>query len=224
MHAKRNQIILAIILSGFVFAALAFLRLLPAAHSLDVFAAREALLLRNPALTAFLATLTELFSIPVLLIVFAGMLAVLFFEPNKKPASFLLVSGLLSAALFAAAKLMIHSARPAGALIAASGFGFPSGHAAVATTFFIFLGFLFEHVSRSRGVRLLFNLLSACMIVAVSLSRVILGVHWLSDVLAGMALGVFSSAVARLYFDPTEKFSKPESISKIFKKSWKRAS
>lgn len=65
------------------------------------------------------------------------------------------------------------------------GFGFPSGHATGSTLVFGGLAWAFRVGSRRRRVAV-----AAGLIALVSLSRLALGVHYLPDVLAGMAVGV----------------------------------
>lgn len=64
----------------------------------------------------------------------------------------------------------------------ASGYSFPSGHAQGAATFW---GYLTTVVRASW-----FKAVAISVILAVSFSRVFLGVHYLSDVLAGMAVAL----------------------------------
>jgi membrane-associated phospholipid phosphatase len=68
--------------------------------------------------------------------------------------------------------------------IASDGFTFPSGHATAATVVYGGLGLLLT-VGRKR----LRYLLAAGMIVLISLSRVVLEVHYPRDIIAGMGLG-----------------------------------
>ena len=68
-------------------------------------------------------------------------------------------------------------------------FSYPSGHAAASTVFY---GALFALVStrvRSPALRLLAAVAGALMVVLVCFSRVYLGAHYLSDVIAGVAVG-----------------------------------
>lgn len=67
----------------------------------------------------------------------------------------------------------------------ATGYGFPSGHAAVTTVTYLSLARVV-----SVGTRRWRYAGTAVLIALVSLSRVVLGVHYLVDVLAGIALGV----------------------------------
>lgn len=72
---------------------------------------------------------------------------------------------------------------------------FPSGHATMATIFFGAAGMALARLVPHPAGRLGILLAAALLILAVALSRVYLGVHWLSDVLAGILLGVVWLAV-----------------------------
>ncbi|MDE2037998.1 MAG: bifunctional DedA family/phosphatase PAP2 family protein [Patescibacteria group bacterium] len=68
---------------------------------------------------------------------------------------------------------------------------FPSGHAAFAAALFLAAAYVFAPRIRSWVSRELF--LAACVAapIAIGLSRLVLNVHWASDVIAGWSLGVF---------------------------------
>lgn len=86
-------------------------------------------------------------------------------------------------------KLAVDRARPTlGQLTGFSGASFPSGHATAAAATYLALALL---LGRGRSVRLraLLAAVAAGLAVAVAATRVLLGVHWLTDVLAGLALG-----------------------------------
>jgi undecaprenyl-diphosphatase len=65
---------------------------------------------------------------------------------------------------------------------------FPSGHSATAAAFYAGAAFLLGRHLRQTG-RAVLAALAAAIAVAVAASRVLLDVHWFSDVLAGLALG-----------------------------------
>jgi undecaprenyl-diphosphatase len=82
-------------------------------------------------------------------------------------------------------------ARPGAAFaeLVAPGLSFPSGHAGVSAIVFLTLGALLAS-TRSRGIERLVILATATlMTLLVGLSRIALGVHWATDVLAGWAFG-----------------------------------
>jgi undecaprenyl-diphosphatase len=68
---------------------------------------------------------------------------------------------------------------------------FPSGHAAMGISFYGLLAYLWLRGSRSTGERV-FGVLAAAVVVAAAVAaRVVLSGHWPSDVVAGMAIGLF---------------------------------
>ncbi|MGU3404687.1 phosphatase PAP2 family protein [Methylobacterium brachiatum] len=67
--------------------------------------------------------------------------------------------------------------------------GFPSGHATLATITFLTLGVLLTRVNADRRVKAYFMTLAVFLTIMVGLSRMYLGVHYPSDVLAGWCVG-----------------------------------
>jgi membrane-associated phospholipid phosphatase len=88
------------------------------------------------------------------------------------------------------------SFNPAAATLGPS---FPSGHSATAAAFYATAALL---LGRRRGhpTRAVLTGLAAGLAVAVAASRVLLDVHWLSDVFAGLALGWAWFAVCAIAF------------------------
>jgi membrane-associated phospholipid phosphatase len=76
---------------------------------------------------------------------------------------------------------------------------FPSGHSSWSAAFFAAAALL---LSRGRGRRARAALagVAAGLVVTVAGSRVLLGVHWLSDVIAGLALGSAWFAICAIAF------------------------
>jgi len=66
---------------------------------------------------------------------------------------------------------------------------FPSGHATLSATVFLTLGALIAHFAERRRVRVYALAAAVILAVLVGCSRVYLGVHWPTDVLAGWCLG-----------------------------------
>jgi undecaprenyl-diphosphatase len=65
---------------------------------------------------------------------------------------------------------------------------FPSGHTTGAAACFAAFALVLGR-GRSRNLQALFAGIAVCVAIAVAASRVLLGVHWLTDVLGGLALG-----------------------------------
>ena len=89
-------------------------------------------------------------------------------------------------------KLAFARARPVFAqpLVTLDTYSFPSGHASGATLFYGFLACLLVSHVRSSGKRVAIVAGAALMVAAVGFSRIYLGAHYLTDVLAGIAEGL----------------------------------
>ena len=71
-------------------------------------------------------------------------------------------------------------------LVPAHGWSFPSGHAAAACLAFTVLAGCLAELTRHRAVRVLGWLVAGLAIAATAFSRVELGVHWTTDVIASI--------------------------------------
>lgn len=78
----------------------------------------------------------------------------------------------------------------------AEGYAFPSGHTQAATSFWLGLWLYFRKVW--------IGVFCAVMIILVALSRMYLGVHWLTDVLGGIFFGVLWVLLINALFDWSE--------------------
>lgn len=70
-----------------------------------------------------------------------------------------------------------------------SGTSFPSGHSMMSAVTFLTLGALLARSQKRKRLKAYFLLLATLLTVIVGLSRVYLGVHWPTDVLAGWTAG-----------------------------------
>ncbi len=66
---------------------------------------------------------------------------------------------------------------------------FPSGHATLSAVTFLTLGALLTRVNSGHAAKLYFLMSAVFLTIIVGLSRVYLGVHYPSDVLAGWCVG-----------------------------------
>jgi undecaprenyl-diphosphatase len=67
---------------------------------------------------------------------------------------------------------------------------FPSGHAMSSVIVYSMVAYLAARLQQRAASRVLTLLLAACAILSISVSRVYLGVHYPSDILAGMLIGL----------------------------------
>lgn len=93
-----------------------------------------------------------------------------------------------------AVKAGVDRPRPSASLVPSSNASFPSGHAALATSY-VALGAL---LGRRMASRVLLLLLAAALCVGIGLSRIYLRAHYWSDVAAGWGLGlaIFAAGAA----------------------------
>jgi len=87
-------------------------------------------------------------------------------------------------------KELLQIPRPADALIPIQGYGFPSGHAMSAVIFYFLLIFLFYKKIENKAVRNTFIGGNVLIILLVGLSRIMLKVHSLYDVIGGYVMGL----------------------------------
>jgi len=84
-------------------------------------------------------------------------------------------------------------------LVQAHGWSFPSGHAAAAAVAFTVLALCVPAVTRHRTLRVLGWLIAGLAIAATAFSRVELGVHWTTDVIASLVFtAIWLAAIAVL--------------------------
>jgi undecaprenyl-diphosphatase len=94
-----------------------------------------------------------------------------------------------SVALQLGFKALTHRARPENLI--ETGYSFPSGHAITAIVFVSLLIYSFRDDFKNKKIRYVLITLASSFFLLVAISRIILHVHWFSDVLAGISLGVF---------------------------------
>lgn len=121
-----------------------------------------------------------------------AIFAVVFLALNRQRhaalfVAFSVVSGALLASLF---KLAIDRTRPdIESAVRVFTSSFPSGHATVSAVVFLTLGTLMAHVTVDRRLAAFFLTTAIVLTILVGLSRIYLGVHYPTDVVAGWALG-----------------------------------
>ncbi len=168
-----------------------------AVQELDTWAVITAAQLHSPALTVFFLTVsffgTKTFLVPACAVV-TGFL---FLSRNRHFLAFPLTM-LLAWFTMEALKLFFARPRPDFCpLLAENGYSFPSGHAFMGTVFFGFLaGLLLSHAPRQRVKHFLLPA-TFLFVFLLGASRIYLGVHYPTDVLAGCAGGLFFLSLTR---------------------------
>jgi membrane-associated phospholipid phosphatase len=163
----------------------------PGLERLDQAVWHSAPRLRSPGATRLFVLLSVLGTGVALGLLVLIVAAVLVQRGRKRWAAYLLVTAAGSLGLNLGLKALFARARPdaATALWQAHGYAFPSGHAMDSAAVFGALAYLVLRATRSRRIRSACVSLAACLVAAISLSRVYLGVHWISDIVAGVGAG-----------------------------------
>ena len=90
-------------------------------------------------------------------------------------------------------KNLIRIERPAYKLIEESGFSFPSGHSNAAAAISLALMLVVENSNMEARTKGILKFLLGLFMFAMAMSRIMVGVHFLSDILGGLSLGAVSA-------------------------------
>lgn len=130
---------------------------------------------------------------PATVLVLAAFVAIVLFRRRRVAETALLVLVLGGTELVnVLLKLAFHRPRPQVAFVHLDTYSFPSGHAMISTATAI----VFAALAWRAGRRAAITTATAAAIAAVGFSRLYLGAHYLSDVLAGIAGGLTCAALA----------------------------
>lgn len=148
------------------------------------------LAVQSPSLVTALRVISDIGGTIAYLVIFTVVVAYLLRRGLRRLALFVVVTVVGSLLLNLAVKTAVHRARPVlpDPVAHANGLSFPSGHAQAAVVGYAVLLLVFLPVLR--GVwRSLAVVAAVTMVLLIGFSRIALGVHYLSDVLAGYVLG-----------------------------------
>ncbi|RDI62101.1 undecaprenyl-diphosphatase [Microvirga subterranea] len=203
LRLRLNELGPLLTLAAFGFFAWAFMELADTVregeiHALDsrlLLALRDPTNLANPIGPSWLEEaardITGLGGYAVLSIITWGTWAYLMIVGKRGTALLVLVAVIGGTLLSSGLKLGFERPRPdlvphATRVYTAS---FPSGHAMMSAVTYLTLGALLARVETRRRARAFIVGLAVAMTLLVGMSRVYLGVHWPSDVLAGWSVG-----------------------------------
>lgn len=162
--------------------------------------------LRGPLLNPLVIAVTHL-SDTVTIVAFCAILLIL---PNRKkyglPVSLASLGGL---AIYKPMKHIFLRARPDAALhlVKQGGFSFPSGHSVTSVIFYGVLIYLLKRHCKNDKLRKVLTVICGFLALTIGPSRIYVGVHWPTDVLAGWCIGgavlmVSICILERIYYGP----------------------
>lgn len=123
-------------------------------------------------------------------------------DTDRETAAFVVAVSVGCLALTVGLKGVVARPRPPSnvALVAETGYSFPSAHALGATVVYGLLA-----VVSDTGKRWQRYVVAGALIVVIAVSRVVIGVHYPGDVIVGVAVGVVYLAVVLRYFRDAER-------------------
>jgi len=175
----------------------------PRLQDFDTLAHTWAVSKRTPGATSFFTVVTMIGSPPALIGLVVAVSALLIFTHRYRWFFYLLITTGGESLLNMELKRYFARARPAIAemLRLAHGYSFPSGHAMGSTVVFGALSYLAFRTATSWRWKSAMLALASTLVLAVALSRVYLGAHWISDVAAGVAVGALWLSITTLAYE-----------------------
>ena len=111
---------------------------------------------------------------------------------NKNYFYILIGSYIFSGAITFASKIVINRARPVDSIIPyPDKFSFPSGHTLTSMVFYFMLCYLLTY-KKNKKTKIITYILTMIFIFLIGLSRVYLKVHYFSDVIGGLLIGIIT--------------------------------
>ncbi|KAF0816239.1 MULTISPECIES: phosphatase PAP2 family protein [unclassified Cytobacillus] len=144
----------------------------------------------SPRITEYMSVVTFLGSVKWL--AFSVLIASvgLFLFKKRSLAWFMVLSSGFGALFNLLLKWIFKRERPdIKPLIEEHGFSFPSGHSMGSFIFYGSLAYIIIHLAKRKRWKAAWTFMLCCFIIMIGLSRIYLGVHFPSDVIAGFAAG-----------------------------------
>ena len=135
--------------------------------------------------------ISTIFNDKILLLIMVLLSAFLFWIKEAKKAIFIFFSAGFGGLILFIIKYTVQRVRPLPDVF--DGYSFPSGHSTIVVVFFISLLFV---INKKKFL----SMLAIFAIIAVPVSRVVLGAHFLSDVIAGLLLGSIVVDFMKVYY------------------------
>ncbi len=183
---KKGRIIAIISLALFIIILASITLLSPIDNSVNNYIST----IQTPSLVQVSKIIGQIFE-PINVIVFSLILALILFVKKFKKESYLFVGAMFTGGVLEyLIKFLVGRARPENALISETLNSFPSGHALISLIFLGFLTYLILKNLKSETHKIILAFVMIILILFIGASRLILNVHWLSDVLGGWLLGL----------------------------------
>jgi len=129
---------------------------------------------------------------------------VLFISKKHTKAKMLLISSGVAISIGTLIKELTERARPVSATIDTIGSSFPSNHAIIATVLCLFFIYELSEYIKIKWQRDIFSIFIIILFSLLALSRLVLNVHWTSDVIAGILIGIICFSISRRVLEKSQ--------------------
>lgn len=168
--------------------------------------------LRTPLWDNIMLAITFLGEKQVLLPLIVTLFAWFAYTKRWYTAWHVILLGVLAGGGIEVLKHIAHSARPWGIVHSSESYSFPSGHTTLSVAFYLGIVYLLLKSMHITSRRFIYYIV-VTLILAISCSRLYLGVHWFTDILGGWLLGAAVFMLVGLsYHRHAEKPLKPTGI------------
>lgn len=170
---------------------------------------------RTDTLTEIMKVVTN-FGAEYLMLISITVMFFLIWEKHKHEALVLAIILIMGLVINVFLKQIIQRPRPViMPLVVETSYSFPSGHAMNSSVFYLAIAFYTYHFTRKKKLSLLMTAGAIVLLLLIGFSRIYLGVHYPSDVVAGYVVGTWWLTTAIL-------ISKSVSFVKHFREEEKK--
>ena len=179
---KNKKIIIALI-SLSLFILIAIKLILDNLSSFDNYIYNLIINLESTKGDTFFGTITNLGNY-LFIAVLTIIISIIFFIRKSKESFLVLINSFNVVVLSQVLKIIFARERPTVALIESTSYSFPSAHAMIAFGFYGFLIYLINRNNIAKKIKIITTICLSIIILLVGISRIYLGYHFASDVLA----------------------------------------
>lgn len=160
----------------------------------------------NDTLTLLFKGITILGNATMIILVLAILLIYQHKKKQSREGIYFVTFAILSYIISAILKILFQRERPnIQQLIEITGFSFPSGHAYMSMVVYGYIIYLVNKNAKGKKRKITISLLSL-LVFLIGVSRIYLGVHYVTDILFGYGLGLLSLIIFIMYYE--NKFKK----------------
>ena len=95
-----------------------------------------------------------------------------------------------------------------------SGFSMPSGHSVGASLCFVFLIYHISSLNIQKGDKIIYGTSLLFLLFTIVLSRMVLGVHYLTDIICGIIMGILFAIISILLYNVIVKKSRKTKVKR----------